>query len=241
MKRGYEIKAQGDKAEIMIYGIIGKGFLDEEGIVAKDFVDELNALKDVSEITVRLNSPGGYVDADKAIYNSLVKHPAKINVEIEGAAYSIASLVAMAGDTISIAENAMVMIHDPMSCICGNSGELRKTADMMDKAKLTMISSYKRHSKLSDDEISAAMTEETWYTAQEAVEAGFATEITQEIKMAALHGIDKFNYRHMPKNLKVEDEQVLKPVETEANAENDDTDEWKHTARERELALMEIE
>lgn len=263
MKKGYEIKAQGGKAEILVYGIIGKGFFDEDGISAKEFVEELNELKDVSEILIRLNSPGGLVDAGKAMYNSLVKHPATITVEIEGAAYSIASLLAMAGDTISIAENAMIMIHDPMACVCGDAGDLRKTAEMMDKAKLTLISSYQRHVKLSEKEISDAMSAETWYTAEEAVKAGFATEITEEIKMAALFDVNKLKYQNVPEGLKVAPKlsaEALKKFQDEWEARhtgpidgdppivlNDEKEkaeakaEIEAAARKRDLELAEIE
>lgn len=239
MKKGYEIKAQGSKAEILVYGVIGRGFFDEDGISAKEFVEELNELKNVSEITIRLNSPGGLVDEGKAIYNSLIKHPATISVEIEGAAYSIASVIAMAGDTISIAENAMVMIHDPMTCVCGDAIEMRKVAEMMDKAKLTLITSYKRHVNLSEKEIARAMSEQTWYTAEEAVAAGFATEITEEIKMAALFDPSVFNYKNVPEGLKAVEKkpepEVVEPVEPDNTAEIDSA------ARKRELELAEIE
>ena len=112
----FSIKASvalANAAEIFIYGDIGDDW-DDETLAARNFVRELAEL-DVEAITVRINSPGGSVTDGLAIYNSLRRHKADIHVEIDGIAASIASLIAMAGDTLSMAENALLMIHAPVS------------------------------------------------------------------------------------------------------------------------------
>ena len=98
-------------AEILIYGDIGESWC-EETANARDFVAELQAL-DVQAITVRINSLGGSVPDGFAIYNAMKRHPATITTEVDGMAFSIASLIAMGGDKVCMAENAMLMVHAP--------------------------------------------------------------------------------------------------------------------------------
>ncbi|RYF52821.1 MAG: Clp protease ClpP, partial [Comamonadaceae bacterium] len=117
-------------AEILIYGDIGESWWDET-VSAKSFLQELNAL-DVDDITVRINSLGGSVPDGIAICNAMKRHKAKVTVEIDGIAYSIASLIAMGGDTINMASNALMMIHAPWTYAAGNSAELRELADQLD-------------------------------------------------------------------------------------------------------------
>ena len=134
----YDIKAlaagQGAAArtaEIYIYGNIGDRW-DENGVVAADLVREVAAL-DVESITLRINSFGGSVPDGLAIYNALKRHPATIDVQIDGVAMSCAGYIAMAGDKVTMADNAMLMIHAPWGIALGNSAELRDQADMLDK------------------------------------------------------------------------------------------------------------
>ena len=108
---GFEIKCKGTMADILIYEDIGDGWLG--GISAKTFADELKKLKNLTQLNVRINSPGGAVFDGLAIYNTLKKHKANVTVSIDGLAASIASVIAMAGDQITMAENALMMIHDP--------------------------------------------------------------------------------------------------------------------------------
>jgi len=201
--KGYEMLAAADTAEILIYEPVGFDPWTGTGVSAKAFAEDLNKLKGVKNITVRINSPGGQVFDGVAIYNSLVKHPATINVEVDGMALSIASVIAMAGDTISIAENALMMIHDPWTVVMGSAVDLRTEADMMDKAKAGIVATYQTRSALSESDIAAAMTAETWYTAQEAVDAGFATAVTgTSSRMAAsAEKLKAFGYKHVPEVL----------------------------------------
>lgn len=190
-----EIKNRGGIAEIRIFDEIGTG-----GTTAKTFADELKAIGNVSRITLKINSPGGEVFAGNAIYNTLRKHQASIHVEIEGIALSMGSVIAMAGDHISMAENALMMIHNPWSGAIGDADELRKTADVMDKTKQSILSAYVRKTGKSPEEISAMMDAETWMDANEALEHGFIDEITDQLEIAAIFDPTKFN--NVPKYLK---------------------------------------
>lgn len=190
---------RGDKsAEVLIYGDIGES-LWSEGVTAKKFAEDLKALGRVDTLNVRINSGGGSVFEGVAIYNQLARHRAKVYVDIDGLAASIASVIAMAGQEIRIAENALMMIHNPMGMAVGESGDLRKMADVLDQVKETLVATYARRTGRGADEIGALMDAETWMTGAEAVERGFADVVTEEIKLAALAGADLSRFRHPPK------------------------------------------
>ena len=133
-RRWYEFRAQAKGAEIVIYDEIGAF-----GIPAKAFLDELKALGPVTELTVRINSPGGSVFDGIAIYNALKRHDAAITVWIDGIAASIASMMAMAGDEVVMPENAMLMLHDPSGLVMGTAGDMRAMAEALDKMKAGTI------------------------------------------------------------------------------------------------------
>lgn len=187
----YELKAavraagEPTAAEVFIYGNIGDRW-DENGVVAADLVRELSAL-DVEEITVRINSFGGSVTDGLAIYNGLRRHRAAIAVHIDGVAISIASLIAMAGDTITMAENAQMMIHAPWTIAIGNSKDMRDQADVLDRYARAMGSSYSSKSTLSPDECLALLTDgqDHWYSAKEALAVGFADVVGEPVAIAA--------------------------------------------------------
>ena len=172
-------------AEVFIYGDIGESWYGDT-IAAADFVKDFSAIQ-ADEITVRINSYGGSVTDGIAIYNAIKRHSAKVTVAIDGAAYSVASLIAMAADTRQIAENALMMIHAPWSVSIGNSANMRDQADVLDKYALAMASSYVQASGQSHDDIMALLTDgvDHWYTAAEAKAAGFVSDITAAAPIAA--------------------------------------------------------
>src|SRR5690554_176290 len=179
-KTWYQINAKaGSPAEIFIYDEIGAF-----GISAKQFADDLKPHANARQLTLRINSPGGSVFDGNAIYNQLKQHPAKITAHIDGIAASMASVIAMAADKIIMPENALMMIHNPWTISAGDSDQLRKDAELLDKVKTTLVGAYGR-SAMTDDEIVAIMDAETWLTAAEAVEMGFADEIQDAVPMAA--------------------------------------------------------
>ena len=187
MKSEFKIvnKADSNEAEVFIYGDIGESFWGD-GITADAFVNQLNALpKSVENITVRMNSPGGDVWDGYTIHSALSRHPAKVTVEVDGLAASSASIIAMAGDTIRMGEASMMMIHRASMGTGGNADDLRKDADLLDKVDGQIAEVYSRRSGRDLADVQALLSEETWFTGQEAVDAGFADEVTDQLATAA--------------------------------------------------------
>jgi ATP-dependent Clp protease protease subunit len=152
---------------------------------ARNFQQTLSQL-DAEEIHLHINSPGGSVFEGVTIYNLLAAHPADVIVHIDGLAASIASVIALCGDRIEIAENAMVMIHDPSVIAWGNAETMRRNAEILDRIKDAILNTYEERTNLKREELAQAMADETWYSADEAVTAGFASEKVTAVKAAAL-------------------------------------------------------
>lgn len=195
----YSIKAKGvGQAEILIYEEIG-GW----GISARRFANDLKALGDISRIDLRIHSPGGDVFEGMAIYNLLDSHPATVDVYIDGLAASMASVIAMAGDTIYMPENAMMMVHKPWGIQGGDADEMRRYADLLDKVEDNLVSAYVKKTGKSADEIKALLKEETWMGGREAVAAGFADQTTESLTAAAhLTSKRMQEFQNMPDSLK---------------------------------------
>jgi len=187
----YDIKARAateDRkaaAEIFIYGDIGESWWAET-VTASSFLAEVNAL-DVDAITVRINSFGGSVVDGIAIYNAIKRHRASVTVCVDGVALSIASLIAMAGDTVEMAENATMMIHAPWGSVSGNSAELREQAAVLDTFASAMATSYVAKTGMDTAAVMALLTDgkDHWYNAAEAMEAGLCDQITPALAIAA--------------------------------------------------------
>jgi len=194
MRSWYQLRAQARGAEIVIYDEIGAF-----GIPAKAFLDELKALGPVAELTVRINSPGGSVFDGVAIYNALKRHNARVTVWIDGIAASIASMIAMAGDQVIMPENAMLMLHDPSGLVLGTAGDMRAMADALDKMKAGMVAAYRDKSGRDEAEIEALIRDETWLSAQEALDLGLADRVEQPVRMAAHFDLSRF--RNTPPQL----------------------------------------
>lgn len=172
-----KVMARGQKsAEVLIYDPIGADWFGN-GVTAKRFRDDLEAMGDVSEIVVRINSPGGEVFDGLSIYNTLKDHPAKITVHVDGLAASIASVIAMAGDRIVMGEGAMFMVHSPWTIAAGNADNMRETADMLDKVEVGLVDAYVSRTGNPRATVQKWMEGETWFTRDEALAAGLATEI----------------------------------------------------------------
>ena len=191
-KTWYKMQADPKKktADIRIMEGIGMG-----GVTAADFIEELNALGKVDKINLYLLSPGGSVIEGSAIFNALASHPAEIHTSIDFAA-SMASVIAMAGKTVKIAENGYLMIHNPQIYTGGESKDLRQAADLLDGMRETAIKAYQRHTEKTAEEIGQMMDEATWMTGPQAVEFGFADEVGPEIKAAA--SIDLSKMQNVP-------------------------------------------
>lgn len=197
VKQWYSMKAAEKTAEIYIYDEIGAGFFG--GVSAKQFVDDLNGLGKVDTINLYINSPGGDVFDGVAIFNALKRNKAQIAVHIDGLAASIASIIAMAGNSITIAENGMIMIHDPWTFAIGNAAEMRKQADVLDQVSGTLVNTYTGRTGLDVEEVKSLMGAETWFDADQAVDKGFADKKSQPVKMAAHFDLSRF--RNVPRDV----------------------------------------
>lgn len=178
--------ANAKSAEILIYGDIGDSWWSES-VSAAQFVRELNAL-DADDITVRINSIGGSVPDGIAIHNAMKRHKATITTVIDGMALSIASLIALGGDRVEMAENAAYMVHAPWTYAAGNSAELRDVADMLDTWAGAMSTSYASKTGKPEAEMLGLLTDgkDHWYTAAEAKEAGYVDEVISAMPVAAM-------------------------------------------------------
>ena len=193
MAKWYEIKAaapvaQGEApkpAEVLIYGNIGDRW-NEDGVVASELVRDLSALE-ADTINLRINSYGGSVPDGLAIYNALRRHKATVNVFVDGVAISCASYIAMAGDTVTMAKNAQMMIHAPWTWSDGNAVQLREQADILDRYAKAMASAYADKSGKTYEDALALLTDgkDHWFLADEAKAEGFADEVGDEVAVAA--------------------------------------------------------
>lgn len=178
-------KAQ-NKGEIYIYGDIVSTKWDDSDVTAIDLKKELDSLGDVNEIDVHINSAGGNVFEGHVIYNMLKTHKAKINVYVDALAASIASVIAMSGDTIFMHKNSFLMIHNSWIMTVGNSRELRETAELLDKTDASSNHAYlDKATNISEEELKQLLEAETWLTADEALEKGFINEILGANQTAA--------------------------------------------------------
>jgi ATP-dependent Clp protease protease subunit len=180
-----QFKAKGSRGEIWLYDQIGEDFWSGGGITDKQFQKELSALGNVSEISLRINSPGGDVFQGFAIYNMLKRHPANIVVDVDALAASIASIIAMAGDTIRMAKNAMMMIHNPQGMAYGDANEMVRVKALLDQIKGSLVDTYVDRTGQKGGDLANWMDDETWFTAESAVERGFADSVTRETTVNA--------------------------------------------------------
>lgn len=202
-------KTNGKKAELYIYDYIGADFFGE-GITAQSVTDAMKDFTPKAQIDVFINSPGGSVFEGIAIYNILRRWDGKKSVHIDGIAASIASIVAMAGDDIMIADNGMVMIHEPWGVAMGTSEDIRKVADALDKVHGSIRDTYVTRTGSSANDIEAWMSAETWMNADEAIARGFATvKVEQKAIKAEFPMLAKFKNTPEPLRRQGMDSRVL--------------------------------
>ena len=200
----YQITNKSDKAEVWIYEMIGEDFWTGGGVTAKNFQKELSEIK-ASQIDLHINSPGGMVFEGITIYNLLKQHPANVTTYIDGLAASIASVIALAGDKVIMAENALFMIHKASGMVVGNSDDMRDFAEKLDKVNGSIATTYISKTKKGGKEIDDLMAAETWMTADEALEMGFVDETSGEVDMAAcakfIPVMAKAGFHNIPKEI----------------------------------------
>jgi ATP-dependent Clp protease protease subunit len=192
--------AANKRGEIYIYEDIGQSWFSE-GLTAKNFAEQLKPLGGMP-LDIYVNSGGGSVFEGIAIYNQLKRHEAQKIVHIDGIAASIASIIAMAGDEIRIAKNGQVMIHNPSGMVAGTAADLRKSADVLDGIRETMVETYVARTKRKAEEIVAWLDAETWMEGKKAVELGFADMLVAEKEMVPTASLMLEQYKNTPAVLK---------------------------------------
>jgi len=195
MNRSFDVSAKEDSATITIYEDIGMF-----GITASDMRRELDALSNTKNIELRINSPGGDVFDGIAIFNDLIEHPANIHVKISSLAASAAAVIAMAGDSVEMAKNAFLMIHNAWALAIGDKQTMNEMSDMLGKIDNALLDTFAGRTGNNKDDIEKWMNEETWFTAEEAKQNGFIDTVTGDEKAQALFDLSIYN--NVPGRLK---------------------------------------
>ena len=197
MKRTwYHVKAAaGSKPAVMsIFDDIGMW-----GVTASAFIADLR--QQSGPLDLEISSLGGSVFEGVAIYNALKRYGETagntLTVTVMGVAASIASVIAMAGGTIRMPANTYMMVHKPWGGLAGNADEMRDYADLLDKIEMSLIGTYMARTGKTEDEVKALLEKDTWLTAAEAVEHGFADEVIDPIEVSA-----SYEPERLPENVR---------------------------------------
>ncbi|WP_407496892.1 head maturation protease, ClpP-related [Pseudooceanicola sp. MF1-13] len=185
--------------ELVLYGFVGDNFWDE-GFTATDVIYALAEVGRSADITVRINSGGGYTDDGIAIYNALVAHQGNVAVIVDAMAASSASLIAMAGDTITMRAGSQMMIHGPSGVAYGKAKDLESYAESARKVGRGMAEIYAEKSGEDVEDLLEEMEGEIWLTPDEAVERGFATDAVKA-KSSSVTAFDFRQYANAPERL----------------------------------------
>ena len=191
VKRMWQLKqsAEPNTLDMYIYGYVEGDYYDwwndevvESETSASHFRDELAKYENITQINIYINSYGGSVFEGTAIYSQLKRHPAYKTVYVDGFACSIASVIAMAGDKVIMPANTMMMIHNVMQGAFGNSEQLRKAADNLDVICEGNRQAYlqKSNGKISEEKLIELLKGDTWLTAKQCLEYGFADELLEK-------------------------------------------------------------
>src|SRR5690554_1610966 len=168
--RQYRQMSGETEATIWLYDVIGDEMWG--GVSAKTFVKDLAAVT-APTIHLRINSPGGDVFDARAMVTALRQHPARVIAHIDGLAASAASYIALAADEVEMADGAFLMIHNAWGVVVGNRHDLLDMAETLEKIDATILADYQARTHRSSSDIQEWMDKETWFTAAEALEAGF--------------------------------------------------------------------
>lgn len=161
---------------ISIFDVIGYDYWTGEGITAKRVAAALRTLG-AGPVTVNINSPGGDIFEGLAIYSLLREHQGEVTVKILGLAASVASVIAMSGDTVQIARAGFLMVHNAWTIAIGNRHDLREVADTLEPFDAAMVDIYQARTGEDAKAIAKAMDAETWIGGSSAVDRGFADEL----------------------------------------------------------------
>ena len=198
-----EITKKGSELVILFHGVVG------EDITVEDIQNITKQIEESASVKLLINSPGGYVTDGWAMYNILSSYKQKIDVEVIGLAASMGSIIALCGKTLTMRQGTYFMIHNPWSVAMGDSNDFRHEAEILDKMALDIIDLYMSKTALTNDEVKEMMDKETWLSADESKEYGFADFITED-KMQAVACVNKMKFKNMPKMEVIVEKEITK-------------------------------
>lgn len=169
---------EGGHLDIYLYGVIGG-----KGVNAQSFIKQLQEAGDVNTITVYINTVGGSFYAGLAIFNTLKQHKAVVTTRVMGYGLSIGSVIMLAGDRVEAAKNSLMMIHRANTKVGGDVSDLEKAIEILKKHELIMVPEYVERLKIDDAAVRKLLAIETWYTAEEAQEAGLIDVVIDEVEL----------------------------------------------------------
>ena len=191
------LKVNEKTRELFVYGQIGPA---EWGFIGGDSIVDALAMLGDGPVNVRLNSPGGSVDEAVAAVENLRRHSGEVTVSVDALAASAATLLLVSGFKTTAAPRAMVMIHEPHTIAIGDAASMRKTADILEKYRDSLVDAYAQKMDATRDEILSMVADETWFTAKEALAIGLVdsiSEVSEAPKALASPGM----FRHPPQEL----------------------------------------
>jgi ATP-dependent protease ClpP protease subunit len=195
--------AGSDTVEMDLFGVVGGDFWGDGGITKEQFAEELRQIPaKAARVEMRLSSPGGDVFDGRAIANMMKDHPCAFDVNIVAEASSVASIIAMAGDTVRMGEGAVMLIHRCYSFVMGNSLELTKIAADLAVIDETMVQTYCRRTGMKAKDVLALMDENRYMSSEEAKSRGFVdtiatTTVASGVLRIAAMNIDRSRF-HLP-------------------------------------------
>lgn len=188
-----------EDGKLRLTGYVGDYYF-EDGFTSQDVVLALAVIDDDERLDVHINSGGGVASEGAAIHALLVARSGETNIVVEGIAASAASLIAMAGATVTMSAGAVMMIHDPAGYTFGNSADHGKTVEALEALATAYSRVYAAKSGKSPEECREIMKAERWLTPEEAVSEGFADETTEQ-KAKPVAAFDYRLFAHAPKHL----------------------------------------
>lgn len=194
----YRLRQIGDATEILLYDEIGESWFG--GVSAKQFREDVDAVK-TDRIILRLNSPGGDALDGRAMYNTLKQSGHYVVAHVDGLAASAATMPMMAANELYMGRGAMIMIHNAWTVAAGDHHELRRVANLTEQVTEDLIPEYARYTGKTQDEIRSMLDAETWLNADQAIEEGFATGMSEDAIQVAAAVVHPKRYRNTPEHL----------------------------------------
>lgn len=188
LNKYWDIKCKVDDpetGELYLYGDISSEKLFDNDVTPTQLKADLDAMGDIKNLNIYVNSGGGNLFASMTIYNIIKRHTANKTAYVDGIAASGASIIIMGADRVVMPINATIVIHNAMAAAFGNKNGLRKMADDLDKVDETIVSVYAEKTGMDSKQIAKMMDKESWLTAKDAIEMGFADEMQAENRVSA--------------------------------------------------------